>query len=162
MKVLVTGSAGFVGFHTAKRLLERGDSVVGLDIVNDYYDPAIKEARLAVLEETAARTNAGYSFIRANLAGQTNLRIDPHWASQSGILQGMGDLCLPDMVLREGEIAEGLARLAAQVGLEAPAPRAAAPDGPIALDEIYDADLEALARAAYPRDYLMLGFGNWR
>lgn len=68
MAILVTGNAGFIGFHTARTLLERGDDVVGIDVVNDYYDPAIKEARLKILEETAARTNARYSFVRANLA----------------------------------------------------------------------------------------------
>jgi len=68
MKVLVTGNAGFIGFHTAKRLLERGDSVVGVDVVNDYYDPTIKEARLNILQETAARTGSDYVFIRENLA----------------------------------------------------------------------------------------------
>jgi UDP-glucuronate 4-epimerase len=68
LKILITGSAGFIGFHIAKRLLERGDSVVGFDVVNDYYDPSIKEARLKVLEETAARTGSEYRFIRANLA----------------------------------------------------------------------------------------------
>ncbi|PAU74203.1 NAD-dependent epimerase [Halomonas salipaludis] len=70
MKILVTGNAGFIGFHTVKRLLERGDSVVGFDSVNDYYDPAIKEARLAILEETAKRTGSDYHFVRDNLANQ--------------------------------------------------------------------------------------------
>ncbi|MBL8482612.1 MAG: NAD-dependent epimerase [Rhodocyclaceae bacterium] len=50
MKVLVTGSAGFIGMHCAQRLLARGDTVVGLDNLNDYYDPALKHARLAQLE----------------------------------------------------------------------------------------------------------------
>ena len=50
MTVLVTGSAGFIGYHVAKRLLDRGDAVLGLDNVNDYYDPSLKEARLALLE----------------------------------------------------------------------------------------------------------------
>ncbi|MFH0933992.1 MAG: NAD-dependent epimerase [Pseudomonadota bacterium] len=68
MKILITGSAGFIGFHLAKRLLERGDSVVGIDVMNDYYDPSIKESRLKVLEETAARTGSEYHFIRDNLA----------------------------------------------------------------------------------------------
>lgn len=68
MRILVTGNAGFIGFHTAKRLLERGDSVVGVDSVNDYYDPSIKLARLAQLEETAAKTGNKYHFIRGNLA----------------------------------------------------------------------------------------------
>ncbi len=46
---LVTGAAGFIGMHTAMRLLERGDTVVGLDNLNDYYDPALKLGRLEVL-----------------------------------------------------------------------------------------------------------------
>ena len=48
--ILVTGSAGFIGFHTARRLLARGDTVVGLDNLNAYYEPALKAARLAQLE----------------------------------------------------------------------------------------------------------------
>jgi UDP-glucuronate 4-epimerase len=68
MKVLVTGNAGFIGHHVARTLMERGDSVVGVDAVNDYYDIALKEARLASLDETAKRTGAEYHFIRANLA----------------------------------------------------------------------------------------------
>ena len=68
MKVLVTGNAGFIGFHVVKRLLERGDSVVGFDCVNTYYDPSLKEARLGVLDELARNSNSGYSFVRADLA----------------------------------------------------------------------------------------------
>ena len=63
MKVLVTGSAGFIGFHVAKALLQRGDAVVGFDAVNSYYDPALKEARLRVLEETAKEREGAYSFV---------------------------------------------------------------------------------------------------
>ena len=51
MAYLVTGAAGFIGFHTCRKLLDRGESVVGVDVVNDYYDPALKEARLAILYE---------------------------------------------------------------------------------------------------------------
>ncbi len=68
MKVLVTGNAGFIGFHTAMKLLQRGDEVVGFDNVNDYYDTGLKEARLSCLEQTAADTGSTYQFIRANLA----------------------------------------------------------------------------------------------
>jgi len=51
MAILVTGSAGFIGFHLSLRLLERGDEVVGLDDLNSYYDPALKASRLAILEK---------------------------------------------------------------------------------------------------------------
>ncbi len=51
MNVLVTGAAGFIGFFTSRYLLERGDSVIGLDCVNDYYDPSLKEARLKLLAD---------------------------------------------------------------------------------------------------------------
>ncbi|MCW8126807.1 NAD-dependent epimerase [Microbulbifer halophilus] len=68
MKCLVTGNAGFIGFHVAKRLMERGDSVVGIDNVNDYYDTDLKEARLAILEQTARERVAEYEFFRGNIA----------------------------------------------------------------------------------------------
>ena len=70
MKILVTGAAGFIGFHTARRLIERGDRVVGLDVVNDYYDPALKEARIRVLEAIAGAARGSWTFMRADLADQ--------------------------------------------------------------------------------------------
>ena len=63
MLILVTGAAGFIGYHVSERLLARGDEVVGLDNLNAYYDPALKEARLARL---AARS--GFRFARVDLA----------------------------------------------------------------------------------------------
>jgi len=51
VKILVTGAAGFIGYHVSRRLLERGDDVVGIDNLNDYYDPSLKEARLVMLRE---------------------------------------------------------------------------------------------------------------
>ena len=51
MKVLVTGAAGFIGFHTSKRLLEDGHEVIGLDNVNDYYDINLKKDRLKILHD---------------------------------------------------------------------------------------------------------------
>ena len=54
MKTLVTGTAGFIGYHTANRLLDRGDEVVGIDIVNDYYSVELKNARLDRLKKTGS------------------------------------------------------------------------------------------------------------
>jgi len=73
MRVLVTGNAGFIGFHTAKRLLERSASVVGIDVLNDYYDPALKRARLAVLDEMVAGSNSRYRFHHGKLADRRAL-----------------------------------------------------------------------------------------
>lgn len=101
-------------------------------------------------------------FVRANLAGQTSIRMDGHWASQSVILQGYAEFALPDMILREEEMAAYLPALAMQLGRsDVPEPAEAGPDHPIDLADIHDAELEALAREAWPRDYQLLGFGNW-
>jgi UDP-glucuronate 4-epimerase len=67
MTVLVTGAAGFIGFHLSTRLLERGTPVVGFDNVNPYYDPSLKRARVAQLEATAERTGTSFRLIEANL-----------------------------------------------------------------------------------------------
>jgi UDP-glucuronate 4-epimerase len=62
-KILVTGCAGFIGFHVSRRLIDRGDEVVGLDVLNEYYDVNLKRARLALLTGSpAALTNESGSF----------------------------------------------------------------------------------------------------
>jgi UDP-glucuronate 4-epimerase len=63
VKFLVTGAAGFIGFHTARFLLERGDEVVGLDNLNDYYDPALKQTRVDIL-----KAHSCFRFVKADLA----------------------------------------------------------------------------------------------
>ena len=73
MKYLVTGNAGFIGFHVARALMLRGDDVVGIDNVNDYYDTSLKEARLRALEETAQQQGVAYQFVRANIADRAAL-----------------------------------------------------------------------------------------
>ena len=68
MKILVTGAAGFIGFHTAKQLLDRGDTVVGLDNFNDYYDVSLKEGRAALLDDYD-----NFKMVRMDLADRTGI-----------------------------------------------------------------------------------------
>jgi UDP-glucuronate 4-epimerase len=68
MKLLVTGAAGFIGFHTAKALLERGDEVVGLDNLNEYYDVTLKHARLAILQR-----HRSFKFVKLDLADRDGM-----------------------------------------------------------------------------------------
>ena len=89
MKVLVTGAAGFIGMHVCERLLARGDQVVGLDNLNDYYDVSLKEARLARLTP-----NASFRFVKFDVADRSGMvalfaREKPqrviHLAAQAGV-----------------------------------------------------------------------------
>ena len=66
--ILVTGAAGFIGFHVARQLLAEGRPVVGLDSLNSYYDPALKRARLELL-----RADRGFSFVQADLADRETM-----------------------------------------------------------------------------------------
>lgn len=116
------------------------------------HDPAAHRAAFVAFLE----------FLRANLAGQTGIRVDPHWASQAAMLQGMAQFAIPDRVIREDEMSGALPELARAAGLaEAPAAPPAPPDSPVALDEIYDDEIERVAARVYQRDYVLFGFGPW-
>ena len=87
MPTLVTGTAGFIGYHVAERLLARGDEVVGFDVVNDYYDVGLKEARLERLAK-----HPGYRHVRADLADAAAVHAATagterviHLAAQAGV-----------------------------------------------------------------------------
>jgi UDP-glucuronate 4-epimerase len=89
VKLLVTGAAGFIGFHTARRLLERGEEVVGLDDLNPYYDPSLKTARLEVL-----RPYPAFRFVKIDVAEREAMdelfRVEKfqrvvHLAAQAGV-----------------------------------------------------------------------------
>ncbi len=102
------------------------------------------------------------AFLRSNLSGQTSIRVDPSWAGQLTLLQGMAEFMLPDIILRETELVDGLAALAKDVD---------APNIPVLTDPthphegwlaaIYDAEIERVTRDAYQRDYDVFGFGTW-
>lgn len=89
MKILLTGAAGFIGMHVCERLLARGDDVLGLDNLNDYYDPTLKVARLARLQ-----TAPNFRFVRQDVADRAAMaglfageRFDRvvHLAAQAGV-----------------------------------------------------------------------------
>jgi UDP-glucuronate 4-epimerase len=90
MTVLLTGAAGFIGYHTALRLLDRGEAVIGIDNLNDYYDPRLKEARLGQL-----RRRNNFAFHRADIADSaamaaiadntTTIDRIVHLAAQAGV-----------------------------------------------------------------------------
>ncbi len=87
--IFVTGAAGFIGFHVAKALLSRGEPIVGIDNLNDYYDPSLKQARLEIL-----RKFSGFEFVLADVADAATInglfeRHKPqrvvHLAAQAGV-----------------------------------------------------------------------------
>ncbi|SMC78426.1 sulfotransferase family 2 domain-containing protein [Primorskyibacter flagellatus] len=149
-KILARGPGNFAKIRQA---LQR---VHGLDLPDDPSDSRYD----ANAHQTAFA--AFLKFLKANLNGQTAIRVDAHWASQAQCLQDMSTFALPDMIVREEEMSVYLPALAMQVGHHAPPDTEdASPDEPFTLQEIYSTQLEALARDAYYRDYLIFGFSDW-
>lgn len=100
-------------------------------------------------------------FVRENLGGQTPIRIDGHWASQSAQVPAFAQVASPDHVLREHELTEALPALAGSVGVEARAFTPDEDDAPVPLADYYDDEIERAVRDVYQRDYIMFGFGPW-
>ena len=101
-------------------------------------------------------------FLRLNLNGQTPVRVDGTWCSQSRTLEGIASFTMPDLILREEDLMTALPDLARSMGhSNPPQPGSCAPDEPYALHQIYDENLEALAVDAYQRDYEAFGFSDW-
>ncbi len=93
--ILVTGAAGFIGYHVARRLLESGRKVVGLDNLNAYYDPKLKDARLAELAKLD-----GFRFVKLDLADRAGMAAlfaehrfpyVVHLAAQAGVRHSLTD-----------------------------------------------------------------------
>lgn len=109
-------------------------------------------------EERARAFKAYLRFCHASISGQTGLQPWPAWATQSANLEGYAQAQLPDLVLREEELAEELPRLARRLGVSAPP--AFHPEPPPDLAGMVDAETVALCRKAYARDYERFGFGD--
>lgn len=102
------------------------------------------------------------AFVEKNLSGQTGIRVDASWATQSAVLQGFASFSLPDHVLRETELEEGLGGLLAEQGLATTVTMPnMAPETPYSLSEIYNEEIEKAVRKIYQRDYMMFGFRPW-
>ena len=71
MKILVTGAAGFIGYHLSTKLIEMGQTVIGLDNLNDYYDPSLKQSRLKEIENNIHSSN--FTFIKEDISNNENI-----------------------------------------------------------------------------------------
>lgn len=113
-------------------------------------------------ETHAAAFTAFLQFLKANLGGQTAIRVDAAWASQLAVLQGMSVVSLPDLILREEDLATALPQLAALAGKASPL--LALPLDPDAalLAQIVTPAMQTLAREIYQRDMIQFGFDLWR
>jgi LPS sulfotransferase NodH len=101
-------------------------------------------------------------FLRNNLSGQTSIRVDPSWAGQLTLLQGMAEFMLPDFILREDRLNTDLPMVAEQIGVtQTPVLHDTAHQYESWLAAIYDPSMERAARDAYPRDYAVFGFADW-
>lgn len=149
-RILNTGQGGYGGIRST--LVKRYGVALPEDPKETGYDKAQHRTAFAQF----------LGFLKANLAGQTAIRVDPDWASQAKTVEGFAEFVLPDRLMRQSSLATELADLAAVVGVrDVPALNPAPVTAPFALADIYDAEIERLAQAAYGRDYLMFGFGDW-
>jgi LPS sulfotransferase NodH len=149
--ILTTGKGSFVQLR--KTMIRRYNMPLPPDGPDESYDVAAHRTAFA----------AFLKWLKGNLAGQTAIRIDAAWCTQSQAIQGFGELCLPDRILREDDLVSELSALAASVGrLDAPAPQTPEADQPFGLDAVYDDEIEKLAAQAYQRDYVTFGFSRWK
>ncbi|VDC23472.1 nodulation protein NodH [Pseudogemmobacter humi] len=114
--------------------------------------------------DAAQHREAFLTFLRyakLSTGGQTGQKVDPHWASQTAVIQGFAGFQPPDLVIREDRLSAGLAFLAAELGLPSP-PVTTDEAAPAALDAIWSEEMEEAAQDAWTRDYLGFGFARWK
>ena len=141
------------------RVLQDQDEVGLRRLLVKSYQLPLPEAE-AGPEAQRAGFLAFLRWLKTYLSGQTGQKIDAHLASQTATLQGFAQFQGPDLVLREDRLAEGLAFLAAELGL--PAPTVAEPLPDPLLAALCTDEIEEACRDAYQRDYMGFGFGRWR
>lgn len=169
---------GFRAFSVLRHPLERAYAVFTSLIVptdrpdfatvrkvlrNRYKVPLPAKGSGTVLDVAAQRAAflAYLQFVKGNLSGQTSLRVDPAWASQTALLQGMTRMVLPHRLIPEAELEGELQTLAHLAGVTPTAWVPEADAGAIALKDIYDGKIEQAAIAAYRPDYINFGFSRW-
>ena len=148
--ILPTGQGAFTGIRAT---LARS---YGVPLPEDPDDPAYDA------KAHGAAFLAFLRFLRGNLSGQTAVRIDAAWASQTAILQGIAAFGLPDRVLRAEDLGAELAALAERIGASPPPVPAGGDGAPHTLADIYSGTIERAARRAYQKDYMMFGYGPWK
>ena len=139
-------------FSNIRRVLRKryGLPIPEKGLIKGYYADQHQEAFIAFL-----------NFLKGNLAGQTSVKIEPVFASQTAIIQGMANVTLPDHLFREEDLIAGLPRLAAeQTGTPAEFDMAI-DDGPFPLAEINNYEVAALIEDIYRKDFLNFGFAPW-
>lgn len=101
-------------------------------------------------------------FLKGNLAGQTSVRVDQAWATQTAILQGISSVMIPQAVIQEDQMGQALPALAREIGVaDVPEVVEETLPGPHALASIYDGKIEQVLIDTYRRDYIGLGFPRW-
>ncbi len=108
------------------------------------------------IEDFAASFIGFLRFLKANLSGQTPMRVDAHWASQYEIIQGFGNFCPPDHIIRDHNL-ESLRDIFGLDTTQVSRKRS----GPFPLADIYTDQMETLIQDIYQKDYLMFGFKRW-
>ena len=148
-RILNSGQGGYAGLRQTLR--RRYQLPIPEEMPDATYDIVAHRAAFASF----------LMFLKGNLAGQTAIRVDAEWCSQCQAMQGFGEFAFPDRVIRESDLNEELAELATSLGLTPVNVGDVVADSPFQLGDIYDAEIEKLTQAAYQRDYMMFGFGDW-